>query len=458
MSQSIRKQRGHAMILFAMFVPLLFGVFNLGSEGARALQQKARMNDALEVAVLAISAYDDDNEAEKGKPEDFGSAVNRQIVADFVSVYFPNEKIKGPQDLTNLKIRKKQCEQIAECSAGNKRFSQYEVTAAIEYETWFVGNESVAGFDKKLNLAGQGTSRKFQTNAIDVMLVADFSGSMDDGWKGGNKKKYQDLVDIIGDVAKKLDDFNSLAIPDEINTLGVVPFNHYVHRKADPSQCNASNTIINGIGNVEHVRFNKNNTVNYVSTIFDVTAKSYLLDSVCAVDETSSKGANFYNIALTDKMISKASGEPSLVKLIASFKPKGGTASYLGLIDAYKLLLRGQNKKRLLILLSDGQDSPNHSPVGETGPKYADEGQSGYWQIGQNLIINHQLCEVIKGGLSSGNIDTTLYLIGFDYKEGETNKALDRCVGSENILYAQNKKQITDKLFSLITEEIGHLK
>lgn len=40
-----KQQSGHAAILFVMCIPVLFGVFTLASDGARALQSKARLED-----------------------------------------------------------------------------------------------------------------------------------------------------------------------------------------------------------------------------------------------------------------------------------------------------------------------------------------------------------------------------------------------------------------------------
>lgn len=59
--RSLQKQRGQASILFALMVPGLFGVFALATDGARALQTSARLNDASEMAVLAIAGLNDDN-------------------------------------------------------------------------------------------------------------------------------------------------------------------------------------------------------------------------------------------------------------------------------------------------------------------------------------------------------------------------------------------------------------
>ncbi|WP_162062831.1 hypothetical protein [Vibrio taketomensis] len=155
------------------------------------------------------------------------------------------------------------------------------------------------------------------------------------------------------------------------------------------------------------------------------------------------------------KNILPSSTKGTFLNEIKYFRPTGGTASYLGLIEGTKLLLGGQNEKRLLIILSDGEDSPGHTPVNKKGPH---GGSPSYKSIGEKLMINHKLCESILGKLEEDEKEATIYLIGFDYKKGSTNKALDTCVGEDNIFYAENKEQILNKILSLIAEEIGHLK
>ena len=79
--KGLRKQSGHAAILFAMIIPGWFGLFTLASDGARAIQTKARIEDASEIAVLAIAAHNDDNKNSQGSGS--GSAVNRKIATDY---------------------------------------------------------------------------------------------------------------------------------------------------------------------------------------------------------------------------------------------------------------------------------------------------------------------------------------------------------------------------------------
>lgn len=414
MSNKRNYQKGHASILFVIIVPALFGVFMLGSDGARALQQKARVMDAAEVAALAVSAHADDNQE--------GSTVNTAIVTDVMKAYFPSLK---DGDLQNINIVRKNCEQIADCNADGHRFFQYQVSATVKYDSWFPGNDAIAGFGDEISVTGAGTSRKYQSDAIDVMLVADFSGSMDDGWRGGKKRKYKDLIDIIEDVADELEKFNDLKIPDKINTMGIAPYSADVYRDLKGNGC--ANSNYNKAGELSHLSKNWWG-VNYGKTISNM----YLPYDKCEYDRRLSSH-KFYSLALTKDF-------NQFKKDINKFRPVGGTASYEGIIDGFKLLRQGKNDNRLLIILSDGQDN------------------SSYKQYSSTLINSYKMCEKIRDELEKDDKEATMYLIGFDYTSGSTNIPLDNCVGKDNILYAQNKDQILNKILSLIAEEIGHLK
>ncbi|SHO56532.1 TadE/TadG family type IV pilus assembly protein [Vibrio quintilis] len=452
MHTPILAQRGHAAMLFAMVLPVLFGIFVLGTDGARALQYKARMMDASEAAVLAIAAHAASNSGEQGSPE------NRQIAADFFAAYFPSLNIQTPGDLVSLTVQRENCEQIAACVASDgPRFFQYQISASLTFPSWFPGNDAIVGFGENIAVSSHSSARKYQSNAIDVMLAADFSGSMASKWSGGSKKKYQDLIDIIDSVAEQLEAFNALNIPGKTNTLGIAPYSHYVRREAGSERCNnKKRTISLGLGHVEHLRFQQNKRVDYRETIIDMQTQPYTQDDICAVN--NSTVGYFYSIPLTRYITTGNGSSESFTTRIGRFWPKGGTASYLGLIESYKLLLSGQNSKKLLIILSDGVDTGNYTPIGATGPRWTRTWSKTYAGIGNKLVTGYNLCEIIKSDLSADGNSADIYMIGFDYQQGKTNTALDACVGSDNIFYAQNKTEILNRILALVAEEIGHLK
>ena len=404
---SIRKQSGHASMLFAMMIPAFFGIFTLASDGARALQSKARLEDAAEAAVLAIAAHNADNSGSSS-----GSAINKRIASDWIGQY-----MQDMQAISDIKITKLSCNDIAECKEGlengESRYFQYEIFAKTNHLSWFPGNDSTAGFGESFDVAGAATARKFQSESVDVMFVSDFSGSMDWKWSGGNSnsRKYQDLITIIGDVIKELKKFNDANITTT-NRVGFTGFNTSTRPSAN-NRCYPNQYV--------------KNAVRTVQKIFDVKS--------C---KNGSPGyAKFYDIAVTDKY-------DEFNNKIKYFKPDGGTASYQGIIRGAQIMEAASDPRprRIMIILSDGDDN--------------DAGRA-------NKLVEKGMCTEILLKLGNAKtsdgeaIKTKMAVVGFDY-DPATNPSLTKCVGENNVYGANNPEDVLNKILELISEEIGHLK
>lgn len=208
----LHHQSGHAAILFSLFIPVLFGIFTLGTDGARAIQDKARLLEAVEVASLAVAGQGSDNV---------------KLAKNYLEYYFPAATIQE----SDIQIKKINCEDNNRCKDDESRFFEYQVTAKISQPTWFPGNEAVIGFGKDYDIASHSVARKFHSETVDVILVSDFSASMHNTWKGGSKKKFLDLKDIIVVIADELDNFNGYMADKTLkNKLGVVGFDYYTSR------------------------------------------------------------------------------------------------------------------------------------------------------------------------------------------------------------------------------------
>lgn len=415
-----KQQQGHAALLFAMMIPALFGIFTLASDGARAIQTKARIEDASEVAALAIAAHNDPNQSTNNSGN--ASAVNRSIATNIVQAY-----INDIESITDLKVYKRACEQISDCvkglEKGESRFFEYEVDVTTAQKSWFPGNDSISGMGETFSTRGHSLARKYQSEAVDVMFAADFSGSMEWYWSGGYQRKYRDLIDIIKEVTNELDKFNKLELGNN-NKVGISAFNYYTY-----SKYSGSNYWNSGWCYLEQAKFS-NKGVDYqetINTIWVEKSKKYC-------NERYDSGY-FYDISLTDNF-------SSFNYKVNDFYPKGGTASYQALIRGAQILRGGKNSRRLLIVLSDGNDSEK--------------------KVAENLV-DRKMCSKIKMGLESDRteddrpIKARLAVIGFDYNPHE-NRALKDCVGEGNVYKAQNRDEILNKILELITEEIGHLK
>lgn len=442
----IIRQKGHAALLFVLLIPALFGMFTLGLDGALMLQSDARLNDALEAASLAVAAANDDNDDNNDGVDDgeigLGSNFNQQLARAYITEYMQNM-----DSIATVRIAKKECEDIPECvtglASGDARFFQFEVTATTNHTTIF---DSDVLTDDSYQVSSEGTARKYQNHAVDIVFVSDFSGSMYNTWSGGSKRKYLDLVDVIEDVTVELAKFNGLVNMDD-NTVGYVGFNRYNQEFISKTDYSAGWYYRNGSWRwlsahtlVELCRYNQIVNGSVSSTISNIftektscTSKTIELDDFSTGD--SSDDAYFYDIDLTTNFT-------SFNTTIASFYPDHGTSSYQGLIRGAQIAAKGDNPRRLIIILSDGAD--NYSST-------------------TTALVNGGMCSTIRNTLdaqtTTGGDDVTskIAVIGFDY-DVDSNTGLQNCAGSDNVFKAENTNDILNKILELISEEIGHLK
>ncbi|MEZ9292347.1 TadG [Vibrio lentus] len=404
---SIHRQSGHASVLFALLVPLLFGVFMLASDGARAIQSKARIEDASEVAALAVAARDDKTPM---------STENVKLVKYYISEYMPDET-----GVKVLKIERLECEAMPQCVAGSRkgksRYTQYSVTVESDQLSWFGASSKSAAMPKNWKAKGGAITRKFQGNSVDIMFAADFSGSMESNWSGGHQKKYQDLIQILRNVTEELTKYNYQSQKYN-STIGISSFATY------PKQRGGNGRVCE-IDNLEYVL--GGGLVHYSNTVA-------LMWNGRGCRLLPSYEDNFYDVPLTSNFA-------DFNHQVSQFYARGGTASYQGVMSAARMLLNGRNNKKLLIVISDGMDnSPEHT-------------------MG---LVNAGMCRSITNKIESRRaengekVTSRLAFIGFDF-DTRQNPALQKCVGRKNVFKAQSTDELLDQILELIVEEVGHL-
>ncbi len=263
--RNLRKhQQGHAAILFAMMIPALFGIFALASDGARAIQTKARIEDASEVAALAISAHNDPAQPDDGTYTP--STRNRQIVVDYVNAY-----ISDIDAVTDIKVAKRRCELISDCVAGlykgDARYLEHEIDVTTRQNSWFPGNEAIEGMGETFSTRGKSLASKYQSEAVDVMFAADFSGSMLDTWSGSSNPKYIDLIEIIRNISVELQKFNDLPENRDKSTMGISAFSTFTNSFTSDTgiQCSLSQGV-----NSRNEPGNRSRPVKAVNTVANI--------------------------------------------------------------------------------------------------------------------------------------------------------------------------------------------
>ncbi|MGX9418279.1 hypothetical protein ACWU4D_13090 [Vibrio sp. WJH972] len=434
--KTYNSQSGHAALLFAMFIPLFFGVFALGSDGARALQSKARLNEALEVASLAVAAQDSDNN---------GTRV--ATAKAYIKYFFPNSHEISDSDINITKITCDEDSSSSECpnfdATTDTRYFKYTVTGSITEDTWFPGNDAIIGFGDDYDVTSASVAKKYQSQTVDIVYVADFSGSMSESLKSAvgddvGLAKYEILVNIIELVNEEVKEFND-TIAGSVNTqstVGLVAYNKVTHGvDVDGDECGVDSWLYtNPSGNINSLGSLDENATAAYSNVFDG-------GSECDGDNGPYIKGTFENIELTESFGESGSDFETTIQ---NFSPKGGTASTQGLIAAAKVAYLGTNTRKLLIILSDGVDNP--APPNED-------------------IVYAGLCDTITSTLDAqtssegDSVISRIALIGFDY-DTDTNQALSDCVGGDdsgNIFEASSGEELKSAILSLISEEIGHL-
>ncbi|WP_367317367.1 TadG [Vibrio coralliilyticus] len=399
------KQQGHASILFAMLIPLLFGVFALGSDGARAIQSKARIEDASEAAALALSARDDEHAM---------SDENKTIVQAYIEEYLPVED----SDVTILGIERLECDDMPECrqgsGRGDARYTQYSVRVSADQTPWFGGGSPEVEVPEVWRSQGGAKARKYQSNAVDIVFAADFSGSMASPWTGGSQPKYRDLIDILEKVTVELAPYN-FDSQRYNSSVGVSGFNALTYRN---ELCAVNNLEKQGLLGV----------VDYSRTV------ARMWETKSCRPPSISNSAGFHDVPLTDDY-------STFNRTVDRFTARGGTASYQAVMSGARLLDHGSNNRQILIVISDGQDNNlNHT----------------------NGLVNAGMCRDIISrleGRPSANgrdVSARLAFIGFDF-EPSMNPAMVRCVGEDNVFKAENTDELFEQIMFLIREEVGHL-
>lgn len=449
MSRHVAKESGHAALLFALLCPFLLGIFILGSDAARAILDKVRLDEATEVAVLALSASNITEETEQ-----------RVLVKKYIEAYFDEV------DITRIAIDRVVCDvgDVCQSEGERQRFIEYQLSVSIERDRLFFTRSDSSLGQKRYALMGRGKARRSEMDAMDVILVADYSSSMYDSWYG--EQKYHKLNSIISDVVGIID-FNNQHISGDHHRFSVVPFDFYTsetiagHKRFDNHlvvkvECgglitsllcllgldlnldvdlslNVGQFLTSDIG----LSIGKKVYIDYQQTVAQVFDEpDYPFEKRHIQNDSF-----FYTVKLTEETntVDRALAEYDIYHSSGS-----GTAFYAGLIRAAQIANQGQNPIKIIIILSDGEES---------NPGIT------------KRLIDAGLCRTIKDTLNAKqvvkngeprSVNLTLAAIGFDY-DSENNKELAECVGSENVYQAENEAAIKDKILHIIAEEVGHL-
>lgn len=448
---TIAKQKGVAAIVFMLFLPCLIMTFAFAVGYSQRLLAHAKLEEATEVASLALIASPKKNNEED---KEYARSLIDLYVADNIN----NIDVK----VTTETCKTTQCvEDKGELSP----FTDFVVSASTEHKSWIVHND--IGVNPQFKVSGSSVTRKFLPQPVDIYFIVDISQSMHNIWSGEAKTQMQVVKDTIDRVVKEL----SLLKTDKKSKVSLITYNAYNIK-------GVSNSRERQLYNYRVNEKNKSRTpAEVVEAMFKPGApiKNYPY-------------AHMYNTAedvpLTDKY-------KSFRDMIKSSKitqaTGGGTESWQGIIsaaqEANNVKTDERNPEQVFIILSDGADSDVTYTDTHRTKQYEKENHviskydkyNGRWykiydKYLKTLVVDNKLCEKIKETIgkkknrftSDNNRKTvktkvTMGVIGINYTVKEDDGFGD-CVGKQNIYHAEKGKDVYKHILNLINEETGRLK
>lgn len=216
---SVRKQKGVAAIWFALSLVPVLGITFFAVEGTRYIHETSRLRDAAQSAALAITIDDKANQAD---------ALATKYIQDYV------------RDISHVDIQTVRIYEEPTEANDNTEKIQYSVQAVTTHNSWFANN-LIPSFNAQEKLAGQAVAAKYPFNLgdkiIDLVLVSDFSGSMNLEWQ--SKVKIDLLKDAVQQISERI------LVPrsgetEVLNRVAIVPFNLRVQEKMQGSLYSSS--------------------------------------------------------------------------------------------------------------------------------------------------------------------------------------------------------------------------
>lgn len=459
----LSQQKGVAGIIFILCLPVLIMTFAFASGYTQRLLAHSKLEEATEIASLALIANPGGNNQED---QDYAKLLVDLYVTDNIND-------------VEIDVTTARCEYADGCVQRNNElspFTDFTVAATTEHKSWITHDE--IGVEPEFKVSGRSVTRKFLPQPVDIYFILDTSQSMSNPWRGerntnGTIKTQMDVVkETIVKVVKDLKEFKTGE--DNKSKIALVTYSAY-NTKFDKNS-------------------NKVQLYDYTRG-FDHTVASFknIVDNMFVQDwpEETSRWDYMYNssqdLPLTDNY-------DTFIRDIESDKLQpatgGGTMSWLGLIaaakEADKIRMKDRNPEQVFIFLSDGSDNKVNYPnelYRENTKAYRSKHNVDwtyykdsppvlqYQQYLKTLVTKYNLCEQLQkkigqsknkfqretASLEGEKTKVTMGVIGVNYIVKEDDGFGD-CVGRKNIYHAKKGKDVYKYILNLINEETGRLK
>lgn len=232
LNRFIKKEEGVYSILMAGMGATLLAIIAFAVDGSGVILDQARLSDSLEQASLAVTSENNTYRKDKyqindptGKHDSFSQNLRNQrdkeLVESYVKAYMPNIKSWTPNDIS--------CKQNLQ-NANNETI-QCRVSGTVVREALLplTFSNSTNSSSSDFSISTGAVAEKFKSAPpLDVMIVADFSGSMAYRINDPNGNGHVNARDSKSNVLKAV--LNNLTTnylfkePDTLNRIGFTAF------------------------------------------------------------------------------------------------------------------------------------------------------------------------------------------------------------------------------------------
>ncbi|WP_145569900.1 TadE/TadG family type IV pilus assembly protein [Yersinia mollaretii] len=491
LSLFIKNDKGAILLPFVIFLPIFIGLLFLSFEISQFLQKKAKLSDAIEQATLALTVENNDI------PDANQSQKNRDLVTHYATAYLPSEKFSTPiidisnnkghllykaettmsypaqflanSPLANTKIS------IADSGAARKDVAVgpselTDVVFVVDYSNSMNYSFSGTGAKTKIDvvrdifhrlnshilkngniktigfipfswgtktIVGTGSQSKTYCHFPYVPKEHRPTGDYLRQYTASNLKKFltpgsfHDVEHIkYGDLSSQENSDISIKIEHEISQKKSFLADIFLH-----------NTffIANEFNLVKLIKDN----IDYDKTISSIPNKHKTID--IPIDDVLNrslclKSSDAHSLEFND--ISDISITESLATT-----PNGATLVSSGILTANSLFKDVNDKnKKLVIVISDGEDSLNNLTIDRIGNKVliddyiANTEERKTYRITKNLI-DKGMCEAI----ADNHIRMVFIAIGYTPEtnvKSPTYIDWEKCVGKDNFYLAKDAHEL----------------
>ncbi|NOH21837.1 Tad domain-containing protein [Vibrio europaeus] len=211
-----KQQQGAATIWYIFLIGAIMSLGALAIEGSRYIGKKARLGDALEAGTIAVAS----NDRVTKKFNSLSKMPSGHSASDTARAWITHY-LSDDKHISIDTINRAETSQLygidALVTPYKVDYFRYDVKATSTHDSWFRFSDW-ARFTDEVKVANTGAAGRVKGGhePVDIVFVADYSGSMNNKLKGKTKISY--LKKAITGVTERIYNVNNKS------TFGFIPF------------------------------------------------------------------------------------------------------------------------------------------------------------------------------------------------------------------------------------------